>query len=149
VCVGDALNLVARPKPTGVGTVYADPPYTRDQYSRYYHVYETLYKYDYPSIQGIGRTPSRRFQTVFSQKSQVVSAFRLLMRRLRKWRVRVVLSYPSDGLLTKAGGSVADIAEEQGFTMLSTTSFGKEHSTLGASRGVSTKNATENLYVCR
>jgi adenine-specific DNA-methyltransferase len=149
VYIADALELVARPMPADLKTVYADPPYTRDQYSRYYHVYETLYQYDYPSIQGIGRTPSDRFDTAFSRKSKVVSAFRQLLGSLRKWSVRVVISYPSDGLLTKAGASVAAIAEEQGFKIVSATSFGKEHSTLGASGGFTTKDATENLYVCR
>lgn len=39
---------------TEVGVVYADPPYTADQYSRYYHLYETLILYDYPSARGRG-----------------------------------------------------------------------------------------------
>ena len=40
--------------------VYFDPPYRRDEYSRYYHVLETLVTYDYPSCQGSGRTPDKR-----------------------------------------------------------------------------------------
>ena len=39
--------------------VYADPPYTRDQFSRYYHLYETLIQYDYPTSSGSGPLPSR------------------------------------------------------------------------------------------
>ena len=35
--------------------VYADPPYGKDQYSRYYHVLETLVNYDYPEATGVGR----------------------------------------------------------------------------------------------
>ena len=36
--------------PDNVKTVYADPPYTRDHYSRYYHVLETLTLRDSPKI---------------------------------------------------------------------------------------------------
>jgi adenine-specific DNA-methyltransferase len=147
VLVGDAARLVAGPKPEGLEVVYADPPYTRDQYSRYYHVYETLYAYDFPNVTGIGRSPTERFHTAFSQKSQVATAFRQLIGALKRWDVQVVISYPSDGLLTKAGGSVRDIAHEQGFKSVTGLAFASEHSTMGASKGIPTKYATENLYV--
>jgi hypothetical protein len=38
-------------------TVYLDPPYTRDEYSRYYHVLETLVRYDYPLVSGKASIP--------------------------------------------------------------------------------------------
>ncbi|KAB8059905.1 hypothetical protein GCN74_11050 [Janthinobacterium sp. FT14W] len=38
-------------------TVYLDPPYTRDEYSRYYHVLETLVRYDYPVVSGKASIP--------------------------------------------------------------------------------------------
>ena len=50
-------------------TVYVDAPYTREEYSRYYHPLETLVSYQYPDSVGIGRVPSktrgRRFQSEF------------------------------------------------------------------------------------
>ena len=49
-------NLQSESNPPAV--VYADPPYTRDQYSRYYHIYETLLNYDYPPSHGSGPIPS-------------------------------------------------------------------------------------------
>jgi adenine-specific DNA-methyltransferase len=39
--------------------VYLDAPYTREEYSRYYHVLETLVRYDYPSAMGRGKVPSK------------------------------------------------------------------------------------------
>jgi adenine-specific DNA-methyltransferase len=39
--------------------VYVDAPYTREEYSRYYHVLETLIHYDYPSAIGSGRIRSK------------------------------------------------------------------------------------------
>jgi adenine-specific DNA-methyltransferase len=43
--------------------IYADPPYSRAQYSRYYHVLETLVLYDYPESTGKGRYRGDRFET--------------------------------------------------------------------------------------
>ena len=40
--------------------VYVDAPYTREEYSRYYHVLETLIKYNYPSCIGKGKIPDKR-----------------------------------------------------------------------------------------
>lgn len=49
--------------------VYLDPPYTRDEYSRYYHVLETLVRYESGPVSGKGRLPvrgsSNRFPSPF------------------------------------------------------------------------------------
>jgi len=52
--------------------VYLDAPYTRDEYSRYYHVLETLVHYNYPSCTGKGLTPmpGERFRSDFFTKNQ-------------------------------------------------------------------------------
>lgn len=39
--------------------VYVDPPYTRDEYSRYYHVLEAIVRYQPHSVSGKGRLPQR------------------------------------------------------------------------------------------
>jgi hypothetical protein len=39
--------------------VYLDPPYTRDEYSRYYHVLEAIVRYEPQSVSGKGRLPKR------------------------------------------------------------------------------------------
>ncbi len=53
--------------------VYFDPPYTREEFGRYYHLYETLAKYNYPDSIGIGRTPNKakgeRYSTEFSSRN--------------------------------------------------------------------------------
>lgn len=52
--------------------VYFDPPYTRDEYSRYYHVLETLVRYDYPTVQDKASMPKRgdvgRFASDFATR---------------------------------------------------------------------------------
>lgn len=53
--------------------VYLDPPYTRDEYSRYYHVLETLIRYDYPVVQDKASMPKRgyagRFASAFATRN--------------------------------------------------------------------------------
>jgi adenine-specific DNA methylase len=53
--------------------IYVDAPYTREEYSRYYHVLETLVKYDYPEVCGKGKLPSKekgeRFSSGFFTKT--------------------------------------------------------------------------------
>jgi hypothetical protein len=52
--------------------VYLDPPYRREEYSRYYHVLETLVRYDYPGVQDTGLVPPKgpqRFASEFFTRS--------------------------------------------------------------------------------
>lgn len=39
--------------------IYIDAPYKREEYSRYYHVLETIINYNYPEIQGKGKMPPK------------------------------------------------------------------------------------------
>ena len=58
-------------------TVYVDAPYTREEYSRYYHVLETLVTYGYPDSVGAGRVPSKKHGGRFSSEFFTRSAERL------------------------------------------------------------------------
>ena len=147
VYVGDALDLVSAGELRDIGVVYADPPYTKDQYSRYYHVYETLYRYDFPDSTGAGRNRSDRFTTGFSLKSAVVASFHDLCRNVARMQVPLVISYPSRGLLGDASSTVREIALQY-FGDVRAQAYEAKHSTMGASTGASKKAATENLYVC-
>lgn len=53
--------------------VYLDAPYKREEYSRYYHVLETLVRYDYPSSENKGRVRSiqngERFRSNFCSRN--------------------------------------------------------------------------------
>lgn len=95
----DALGSLAGQ----VSVVYADPPYTRDHYSRYYHVLETLCLRDCPPLstvriggdqrisRGIYRTG--RHQSPFCIKSKAPGAFLTLFQKVRSLGVPLVLSY--------------------------------------------------------
>src|SRR5207253_2965645 len=62
--------------------IYADPPYSKDHYSRYYHVLETLVRYDYPSAAGAGRYRPDRYSTPFSLRRQAPAAFNALFQAI-------------------------------------------------------------------
>lgn len=50
-----------------VSFIYADPPYTDMQYSRYYHLLNIVAKYDYPAPT---KTPEN-IQRVYIQKTDI------------------------------------------------------------------------------
>lgn len=149
VMVSDALALIRSKRLAGTGVVYADPPYTKDQYSRFYHVFEALHRYDYPMISGEGRAvpANERFSTGFCQVTKVEASFIALFEGVSTLGVPLVLSYPSDGLLMAAGSSVEAIAKDR-MTITRHERIAHSHSTMGASSGSKSKPATENIYVC-
>ena len=82
---------------------YADPPYTRDHYSRFYHVLETMCLRDDPDVSSVKKngevTASRglyrqdRHQSPFCIRSAAPGAFDALFRATRERNVPLVLSY--------------------------------------------------------
>jgi hypothetical protein len=94
-----------------VRVVYADPPYTRDHYSRFYHVLETMCLRDDPRISAthpsssgtIGRGVYRldRHQSPFCIKSQAPGAFARLFRAVQGLSVPLVLSHSPLAATTK------------------------------------------------
>lgn len=144
----DALDLVGSGLLESVAAVYADPPYTVDHYSRFYHVYETLFLYDYPKSIGAGRYRDGRFFTPFSRVGEVEAAFRDLTSAIAEQDKPLVLSYPSVGVLNKAGVDLRDLLGES-FNQVREIEIKLKHSTLGASTGTQSKQAVEKVYVCQ
>jgi adenine-specific DNA-methyltransferase len=67
-----ALETFLHTSNNGSAVVYLDPPYRREEYSRYYHVLETLVRYDYPDMRDRGLAPpkgSHRFASEFFTRS--------------------------------------------------------------------------------
>jgi adenine-specific DNA methylase/DNA-binding XRE family transcriptional regulator len=87
----------------GLSCVYADPPYTRDHYSRFYHVLETLCLRDLPAVSAMrkrgeleimrGLYRVERHQSPFCIKSQAKDAFLGLFEGARRFEAPLVLSY--------------------------------------------------------
>ena len=146
----DSLDLLANdPKVSELGVVYCDPPYTDDQYSRFYHVLETLVSYDYPEVTGAGQYRQDRFTTPFSLKGQVEAAFKQMIGLVAAIGADLIISYPTNGLLHNVGGSVIELLKCNFASVSVVATLPHVHSTFGASKGSSKADVVENIYLAR
>ena len=85
-----------------IGAVYADPPYTRDHYSRFYHVLETMARGDSPEITTVSSTDptlSRglyrrdRHQSPFCIRTKAPAAFSSLFAGVKALGSPLIVSY--------------------------------------------------------
>jgi adenine-specific DNA-methyltransferase len=128
--------------------VYADPPYSKEHYSRYYHVLESLERYDYPGSDGVGRYRDDRFRTPFSVRSEVERATDQLCSEIADRGWTFALSYPDSGLLTAGLGlDIEDILSRHFHSVRVAVSVATQHSTLGARHGDSRKPVNEYLWI--
>lgn len=103
IICADYMEVLKRLQPGDVEVIYADPPYTRYHYSRYYHILETICLHDNPQISttfpngkgGLSRAIYRddRHQSPFCIKSKAPQAFDDLFMYASKARASIVLSY--------------------------------------------------------
>lgn len=82
-----------------IDLIYADPPYTAQQYSRFYHILETLSKGCIPNLQVFRGGPTRgiyptdRFKSAFCSKRSARAAFDRLLSLGSNTGASVLLSY--------------------------------------------------------
>lgn len=89
--------------------VYADPPYFKEHYSRYYHVLDTFVLYDFPTLTynsrigatTIGRYRDGRLQSDFGKRSAVGPAFRELLEHVKSRGAKLAISYAETSLLSR------------------------------------------------
>lgn len=115
--VNKALDIIDN----DVKIVYADPPYTRYHYSRYYHVLETIALRDNPEVLktkikgeiGISRGIYRadRYQSVFSIKTQAKEAYKVLFEKISKRKIPLILSYSPFDSTKKTTPRICSIEE--------------------------------------
>ncbi len=128
--------------------IYADPPYSEAQYSRFYHVLETLVKYDYPTVKGKGRYRDDRFLTSFSKPKTVRDAFVNLAEKSSQLGADLVISYPSNGLLFSVGEDLSSVLQAH-YSSLDITRINHQHSTLGGRPGQRHNDVEEMIFVAR
>lgn len=93
---GSAEDYIATS--AGADLYYLDPPYTAQQYSRFYHVLETICSYDYPQLIENGRItsglyPANRYKSAFSSKRRAPGAFRSIVGAARAHNAALLISY--------------------------------------------------------
>lgn len=99
---GDYLECL-KTLPDNIRTVYADPPYTRDHYSRFYHVLETMALDDMPEISTVkihgsthvsnGIYRKDRHQSPFCIRSKAPKAFEEMFKTISASGRNLLLSY--------------------------------------------------------
>jgi adenine-specific DNA-methyltransferase len=148
----DALELWSTLDDVNVGRAiyYADPPYSKEHYSRFYHVLETLTRYDYPQAEGAGRYRPDRFQTAFALKTKVEAAIAKLCDKISERKSTLILSYPSSGLLTDGlGRDIGELLGEHFGSVRLALERPAQHSTLGARHGRQRQSVTEYVWVAQ
>ena len=91
----DIFDLIGR---VDGDILYLDPPYNGRQYPPYYHILETVVKYDNPSIYGrTGRRPYQDKISPFCLKNQASDALLEIIKKANFEHVYV--SYSTDGII--------------------------------------------------
>ncbi len=82
-----------------IGMIYADPPYTDMQYSRYFHLLTTVSNYCYPDMTlkngklTSGLYANNRFQSSISNHKNALSALTKLIIKASSYNIPLVFSY--------------------------------------------------------
>ncbi|MEW8442177.1 MAG: DNA adenine methylase [Candidatus Thiodiazotropha taylori] len=129
--------------------VYADPPYTKDQYSRFYHIYETLIKYNYPESFGMGRYPPTRFRSKYCLKTNVQAELNNLITRIKKLGCQFILSYPENGIIEDSKTLILSMLRESFQHVELVHCIPYAHSTMGASKGKVKHEVNELIFLAR
>jgi hypothetical protein len=150
--------------PSDVDLIYLDPPYTTDNYSRFYHVLDVLARYDYPPLERDrngrvvrGRYPviGRRFQSGFTSRILVEEEFRAIARAAAGSGAKLVVSYswPSGLLLKEYARQGGRIDPLDRFEALFRESYSdvstRKRRMMHSGQGDSNISIEEILVVCR
>ncbi len=130
--------------------VYADPPYFKEHYSRYYHVLNTLCLYDYPAMAvnpqtnelSVGRYRENRTVSDFGKKAKALSAFEKLIKKCSQAGAWLMISYSDNSIVDIA--SLQALAEKKYDVLIKKVEL--SHSKQGRS---STSKVDEYIFVCR
>jgi adenine-specific DNA methylase len=138
--IGDAIEVAKTLSREDL--VIIDPPYSAVQYSRFYHVLETIAVGECSSVSGVGRYPPRleRPQSDFSKRSTVQEAFRRMFDRLADAGSTVILTFPDGECSTGISGrDVVLIASD--FYTLEERQISGRFSTMGGNGARGSRNA--------
>ncbi len=95
----DYIDLINDELFNNVSLVYIDPPYTGEQYSRFYHILETICKYDNPNLEYKGLYRTDRFTSKFSLRGKAFDEFDKLLALLKDKNKKIIISYSTKGLV--------------------------------------------------
>ncbi len=143
----DCLDAISLDNST---LVYADPPYFKEHYSRYYHVLNTLCLYDYPTMAvnpqthelSVGRYREDRRISDFGKKAKALGAFKTLITKCANAGAWLMISYSDNSIVDIA--DLQSLAEKQYDVLIKKVEL--SHSKQGRS---STSKVDEYIFICR
>ncbi|MEM7245249.1 MAG: hypothetical protein AAF533_07880 [Acidobacteriota bacterium] len=111
---------------------YLDPPYTRDQYSRFYHFLETLVLGDRPKLEHRARYRDDRFRSAFCSPRTASTELSELFAAISTVSPdsAIVLSYSSRGVLSESD-LAAVVNETEALELVDWQRLRHDHSTQG------------------
>lgn len=83
-----------------VDVFYIDTPYTIEQYSRFYHVLNTIVKYDDPVLEHKAGYRNDRYKSNFSYKTKAEVEFERMIKKISDIKKDIVLSYSNKGVVS-------------------------------------------------
>ncbi len=128
--VGNALEIASQLRPTDLAIV--DPPYSGVQYSRFYHVLETIARGVCGTVSGAGRYPEikERPQSQFCNKGTSRKALAELMSSLASTGASVIFTFPAGKCSNFLSGDIVLRAAKRHFDVQKMAIKGR-FSTLG------------------
>lgn len=125
-----------------VNTIYLDSPYSQEQYSRFYHILETLVKYDYPEVSFKAKYRNDRFMSKFCYKKNVSDEFKEIINYCFAHNINLLISYSNKALLPIE--DLENICKSK-FSSVETKYISYSHSTQGKGK----KDLEEVLIKCK
>lgn len=115
--VADALSHTMRMREGDLA--FIDPPYSEVQYSRFYHVLESVAKGVVGPVSGRGRYPpiSDRPQSDFCRKSSSIDAFNDLMLGVAAAGAEAIVTFPAGTASNGLTGSIVEAISSQYFVV--------------------------------
>ena len=95
----DYKELIKLDEIRNVETFYLDSPYSGEQYSRFYHILETIVKYDNPIVSYKAKYRNDRFMSGFCYKSKVSNEFENIIKFCKQNNSNLVISYSNKGVI--------------------------------------------------
>lgn len=147
--VGDAVRVAGHEVGRG-DLVFLDPPYSAAQYSRFYHVLETVARGSCGDVTGAGRypPPAERPKSLFSMRGKASQALCELFSILGRSGCEVVMTFPQHGCSNGiVGEEVVGMARE--WFSVDVTAVRTRHSTLGGNNAARTSQRSAlELILC-
>ncbi len=138
----DYKELIKLDEIRNVETFYLDSPYSGEQYSRFYHILETIVKYDNPIVSYKAKYRNDRFMSGFCYKSKVSNEFENIIKFCKQNNSNLVISYSNKGVIDCE--KLEDLCRKY-YENVDIKTYDYKHST----QGKGTNELLEYLFILR